>query len=192
MPTTDSAGWVMAAADSGVERPAGQGRQLDAEEGVGVLQGVGHGAGNARLDQGLAGLPVEAAHGGHEDRQRLLVLAGGVGLEGGPRLLEKRLGPRHGEEGRLQEDEGVHELGTVQGHLQGDGAAAGVAGDVGAGHIEVLEERRRVNDVIGDVHRRRACACSRPSRACGIGSGGSGRRALVRTGTAESRLSARG
>ena len=95
MPTTDSAGWEMAAADRASNDHSGQGGQLDAEEGVGVLECVCHRAGDTLLDHGPAGLPVEAAHGGHEDRQRLLVVAGGVRLEGGPRLLEKRPGPRH-------------------------------------------------------------------------------------------------
>ena len=135
----------------GAERPSGQGGQLDAEHGAGILECGRHRAGNTLVDHGPAGLPVEAAHGGQEDRQRLLVVASSERLEGRPPLLQERPGPGQCEERRLQEHEGVHHLGTVQGHLQGDDGAAGVADDVRPRHVEVLEQRGRVNHVIGDA-----------------------------------------
>ena len=81
----------------------------------------------------------------------------------GPTFWKNACGPRQREERRLQENESVHDLGTVQRHLQGDGAAAGVAGDVRPRHIEVLEQRRRVNHVIGDAHRRRGVRAPGPA-----------------------------
>jgi hypothetical protein len=72
--------------------PLRQSGQLDAKEGVGVLQCVCHRAGDAFVHQGPACIPVEATHSGHEDRERLFVVAGGVPLEGGSCFLEKTPG----------------------------------------------------------------------------------------------------
>jgi hypothetical protein len=57
----------------------------------------------------------------------------------------------------------MHHLGTIQGHLQGHDGAAGVADDVRPRHIEVLEQRRRVIHVIGDVHRGRGVRAAGPA-----------------------------
>ena len=52
---------------------------------------------------------------------------------------------------------------TVQGHLQGDGGAAGVAGDVRAAYVEVIEQRRRVSHVIGMADGRRGVRAPGPA-----------------------------
>ena len=41
--------------------------------------------------------------------------------------------------------------------------AAGVAGDVGARHSEMVEERRGVGGVVGDAHRRRGVGAADPT-----------------------------
>ena len=63
----------------------------------------------------------------------------------------------------LQQDQRVHGLGMVEGQLGGDRRAAGVAGDVGARHAEVVEERGRVGGVVRDAHRRRGVGAADPT-----------------------------
>ena len=66
----------------------------------------------------------------------------------------KKASPRgHREQRQLQQDQRVHGLGMVERQLGGDRGAARVAGDVGARHAEVVEERGGVGGVVGDAHR---------------------------------------
>ena len=51
----------------------------------------------------------------------------------------------------------------VECQLHGDRRAAGVAGDVGAPHAEMVEQRRGVGGVVGDAHRRRGVRASDPT-----------------------------
>jgi hypothetical protein len=78
--------------------PLGQGRQLDAEEGVGVLDRLRHRAGHTVFEHGSARCPVQAAHGTHEDGQRSLVVTASVRLERRPGLLEEGFAARHREQ----------------------------------------------------------------------------------------------
>ena len=59
--------------------------------------------------------------------------------------------------------ERVHVLGVVECQLRGDRRAAGVAGDVGGSHAEMVEQRRGVGGVVGDAHRRRGVGASEPA-----------------------------
>ena len=81
----------------------------------------------------------------------------------GPACREEGLAAGHREQRRLQQDQRVHRLGMVEGQLGGDRRAAGVAGDVGAPHTEVVEQRRGVGGVVGDAHRRRGVRAADPT-----------------------------
>ncbi len=86
-------------ADSGgfrvAELPLGESRQLDLEEGLGVLDSLGHHARDAGLEQRPAIVPPHATHGGEEHGERLLVLAGGVRVEHRGCLLQEGLTGRN-------------------------------------------------------------------------------------------------
>ena len=90
-PSTDRTGRSDRGGLLGAELPLGEGGQLDAEEGVGVLDRLRDHAGNPLLEQGSAGCPVEAAHGAHEHGERARVVAARVGLEHRAGLLEEGL-----------------------------------------------------------------------------------------------------
>ena len=57
----------------------------------------------------------------------------------------------------------MHGVGVVKGELGGDCCAAGVAGDVGAPHAEVGEERCGVGGVVGDAHWWRGVGAADPT-----------------------------
>jgi hypothetical protein len=116
----------------GSERPGADGWEFDAEEGVGVLDRLGDATRDMLVDDGLAGLPVQTAHRAQEAGHGPLVVAGAVGLQGRPRMLEEGVRAGHGEQRRFQQGEGVHDLRTVERQLEDDWATVGVAGDVRA------------------------------------------------------------
>ena len=119
------------------------------------------------VDYGLAGLPVQTAHCAQEAGHCPLVVAGAVGLQGGPRMLEEGVRAGHGEQRRLQQGERVHDLRTVQRQLKDDRPTVGVAGDVRAPDTKVVEQATGVRGVVGDAHRRERCGRSRPNPAGG-------------------------
>ena len=80
------------------------------------------------------------------------MLAPAVGVEHGSGALEERLAAGHREERELQQGQGRHPAGVVEGQLRGDGGAAGVAGDVGPVDAEVVEQRGGVGRVVLDRH----------------------------------------
>ena len=57
----------------------------------------------------------------------------------------------------------MHGRGVVEGQLGRDGRATGVAGHVGAGHAEVVEERGGVGGMVRDGHGRRGVGAADPT-----------------------------
>ena len=86
-----------------------------------------------------------------------------VGLEHRGGGVQERTAERQRHQRRLQQGERVHLLGVVEGQLGSDRRAGRVAGDVGAPHTEVLEQRRGVGGVIADAHRRRGVRAAHPA-----------------------------
>ena len=134
------------------EHPIGDGGQLDSEEGVSVLDGMGHGAGETLVEHRSARGPVDTADEAQEDGQGGLVITVRVGLERGTGLLEERLRAGHREQRQLEQHEGLDDLRVVEGELGCHRATGGVAGNVRARHPEIGEEGRRVIGVIHDAH----------------------------------------
>ena len=147
----------------GRERPLGEGRQLDAEEGVGVGECLSDRVGDALFEQRAARGPVEAADGAHEHRQRARMVAAGVGVEGRRCLPEERLPARQREQREFQQEQAVDAVRMVERELDGDGGAAGVAGRMDALDAERVEERRSVGGVVGDGHGRRRVRAAAPA-----------------------------
>ena len=91
------------------------------------------------------------------------MVAAGVGLEHGRRRLEERLAAGHREQRQLEQRQRGDAVGLVEGELGGDGGAAGVADDVGAGDTEVVEQRGGVGGVVGHADRRRRVGAAHPA-----------------------------
>jgi hypothetical protein len=147
----------------GSERPGADGWEFDAEEGVGVLDRLGDATRDVLVEYGLAGLPVQIAHRAQEAGHGPLVVAGAVGLQGRPRIPEEGVRAGHREQRRLQQDEGVHDLGTVERELKDDRPTVGVAGDVRAPDIQVVEQATGVRGVVCDAHRRESVGAPGPT-----------------------------
>ena len=147
----------------GTECPLGEGGELDAEEGVGVLDRLRPRARKTLFEYGSARCPVEAADDAHEDGQRALVVAVSVCLERRSGLLEERFAAGQREQRQLQQDQRVHGLGMVECQLGSDRRAAGVAGDVGARNSEMVQERCGVGGVVRDAHWRRGVGAADPA-----------------------------
>ena len=154
----------MAAASSRTEHPLGEGGQLDSEEGVRVLDGLGHGA---RAGGRRAGLGTVSQSTPPTTLMKMasapLVVAAAVRVERGADLLEERLGAGHREQRELEQDERLDDLGVVEGQLGRDRPTAGVAGDVSAPHTEMIEECGSVGGVIHDAHRPHGAGAADPT-----------------------------
>lgn len=147
----------------GGEAPLPESGQLNAEEGVSVLYGLGEGAGQQVVQHATDGGRIEVAHDAQEASYRALMVARGIGLERRSRLLEERLAARHREQRELQESQRTHGAGMVQAELRGNRGAAGVTGDVGGRHREVVQEGSGVGGVNGDGHRPRRARAADPA-----------------------------
>ena len=77
-------------------------------------------------------VPIEAARGSHEHRERSRVVAAFVRLEHRPGGLQERLAERQRHQRRLQQGERVHLLGVVESQLGCDRRAGRVPCDVSA------------------------------------------------------------
>jgi len=136
----------------GVERPLNETRELDPEEGVGVANRLRDHSGDALLEERATPVPIEAAHGGHEDGERLLVAARRMSVERGPRFPEERLSGRHRQERWFEQHQGVNALGPVERELERDRRTTRMAPDVSAPNVEVVEQSGGVRRVVGDGH----------------------------------------
>jgi len=116
--------------------------------------GLHLGTRNVLIEHGSARFPVEAARDAHEHGEGSLVTTCCIGIERRLRLLEECVGARHRAQHWLEQAEGVDDLRMVEGQLERDGPPGGVASDVSSPDAEMLEQRVRVGDVIGDRHRR--------------------------------------
>jgi hypothetical protein len=82
----------------GAELPPCESGQLDAEEGVGIVDCLRDRVWSLLLERGVAGCPVEAACAAHDECERAAVVAIFIGLEGGCGLLEECLASGHREQ----------------------------------------------------------------------------------------------
>ena len=154
----------MAAACSGAERPLGEGGQLDAEEGVGILDRLRDHAGDPLLEQRSARRPNRGRS------RRLMNIANApewsplpYASNTGAGRFQERLAEGQRDQRRLQQGERVHLLGVVEGQLGCDRRAGGVARDVSAPHTEMVEQRGGVGGVVRDAHRRRGVGAADPA-----------------------------
>ena len=116
----------------GAESPLGHGGQLDAEEGVRVLDRLRNHARDPLLEQRSTRFPFEPACGSNEHGERSRVVAASVRLEHRVGRSQERLAERQRHQRRLQQGECVHLLGVVESQLGCDRRAGGVPRDVSA------------------------------------------------------------
>jgi len=138
----------------GAELPRLVRRSLHPEVRVGVTKGLVERAGHvARHDRPLLRAAKEQVL-GH------LPVAHAVALARRPDEVDHALRAGHRQQRRLQQHQGVHQLGSVRRQLQRDRAAVRMADDVRSGDVEVLEQGTRVGGLVdnGDrpPHRRAA------------------------------------
>jgi hypothetical protein len=131
-------------------RPLGQGRQLDAEEGVGVLDRLvtapgrcSSGAARHAAQSGPLTALMEMANAPSWSPLPHASNAGPAGWRKASPLAQRW----------VRQDQLVHGLGMVECQLGGGRRAAGVAGDVGARHSPMVEDRRGVGGVAPDADR---------------------------------------
>ena len=91
------------------------------------------------------------------------MLARGIGLEGGARLLQEPCGAGHREKGQLQQRQRVNNLRALERELERDRGAARVADDMGARTPRWARSAAASAAWSAMLHRRRCVRAARPA-----------------------------